>query len=172
MAVCMKKHFKFDTAEPLLRFLYQNKERIIGQHIRRFYSSTAFGEMSATPLAFELDDYSIVISYYFCSSMNLYVVDSDSLKNDLSLNFLYQDKPESRNLRQWISEAKFPYLGQAVEDICISRFSHEFEINPSTRETRPDGGDYFSAITVVLSSGREFNICAADSICDGYIEIW
>ena len=168
----MKKRFEFDTAEPLMMFINQHKGRIEGQHIRHFFSSAAFGEMADSPLAFELDDYSIVISYYFYSAMDLYVVDSQSLKNDLSLNFLYRDNLGSRNLSQWISEEAFPYIGQAIKDIRIDRFSHEFESNPSTGETRPDGGDYFSLITVVLTSGQEFNICASDTICDGYIEIW
>ena len=167
----MKKFFAFDNAEPLLMFIDQHKDRIMGQHIRHFCSSAAFGEMAETPLAFELDDYSIVISYYHLSSVDLYLVDTPSLKNDLSLNFLHRENPESRNLREWISEEKFPYIGQAIKDIRIDRFSHEFEINPSTGETRPDGDDYFSKITVVLSSGQEFNICAADTFCDGYIEI-
>ena len=168
----MKEYFEFYNAEPLLAFIKQNRDRIIGQHIRHFYSSAPFGEMSDTPLAFELDDYSIVLSYYFYSAMDLYVVDSQSLRKDLSLNFLYRDIPESRNLRYRISEVEFPYIGQAITDIRLVRFSHEFEINPSTGETRPDGGDYFSVITIVLSSSQEFNICAATTICDGYIEIW
>ena len=168
----MKKRFDFYNAEPLLKFISQNRDRIIGQHIRHFYSSLPFGGMSNTPLAFELDDYCIIISYYFYSDMTLHVVGSKDLQNDLSLNFLYKDIPESRNLKQWVHEEDFPFIGQAISNIRIHRFSHEFEINPSTGETRPDGGDYFSVITVALSTGQEFNICAADTICDGYVEIW
>ena len=168
----MKESFEFNNAEPLLAFLKQYKDRIIGQHIRRFYSSVPFGQMSETPLAFELDDYSIVISYNFLSTLEFYVTDSRSLRNDLSLNFLYRDIPESRNVRQWISEEAFPYIGHAITEIRIDRFSHGFEINPSTEETRPDGGDYFSTITVLLSSGQAFSICAEDAVFDGYVRIW
>ncbi len=168
----MKKAYEFYNAEPLLSFINQNRDRLIGQHIRHFYSSAPFGEMADTPLAFELDDYSIIVSYYFYSDMRLYAVGSEDLQNDLSLNFLYKDIPGSGNLENWVHEEEFPFIGQVISDIRIHRFSHEFEINPSTGETRPDGGDYFSVITIVLSSGKEFNICAADTICDGYVEIW
>ena len=168
----MKEYFEFYNAEPLLSFIKQHRDRIIGQHIRHFYSSALFGGITDTPIAFELDNYSVIISYFFYSDMDLYVVDSQSLRNDLSLNFLYRDTPGSRNVRYSISENEFPYIGEAITDIRINRFSHEFEINPSTGETRPDGGDYFSVITIVLSSGQEFNICAADTFFDGYVEIW
>ena len=168
----MKQTFEFYCAEPLLSFINQYRDRIIGQRIRRFYSSSPFGEMAETPVAFTLDDYSIVISYYFHSDMTVYVVDSQALENDLSLNFLFSDIPESRNVRQWIHEEEFPFIGQTISDIRVERFSHGFEINPSTGEARPDGGDYFSVITVVLSSGDLFHICAADTIFDGYIEVW
>ena len=168
----MKKTFEFYHAEPLLAFINQNRDRFIGQHIKHFYSSAPFGEMADTPLAFELDDYCVIVSYYFYSDMTLYVVSTEDLKNDLSLNFLFRDIPESSKLELWVHEEEFPFIGHVISDIHIRRFSHEFEINPSTGETRPDGGDYFSVITIVLSSGQEFNICAAATFCDGYIEIW
>ncbi|MDO4983787.1 MAG: hypothetical protein Q4E35_09580 [Eubacteriales bacterium] len=168
----MIKKYEFCNAKPLLLFLTQQRDKLIGQHIKNFYSSAPFGVMSDTDIAFELDDYSIVISYFFYSDLTLYIVDSQTLKDNLSLNFLYKDVPESRNLVQWISEEEFPFIGKEISDITIKRFSHEFEINPATGETRPNGGDYFSVITVILSDGQEFHICAADTICDGYVKIW
>ncbi len=168
----MKREFNFYNAEPLISFIAQHKDRITGQRIRNFYSSAPFGEWSETPVAFELDDYSVVIDYLCYSDMTLYIVESQELKNDLSLNFLYRDVPESRNVRLWVKNVDFPFIGDAISDIHVKRFSHEFEINPSTGETRPNGGDYFSVITVFLSSGQEFCVCAVDSFFDGYIQVW
>ena len=39
----MKKTFEFYCAEPLLSFINQYRDRIIGQHIRRFYSWNKVG---------------------------------------------------------------------------------------------------------------------------------
>ena len=168
----MKNKYVFYNAKLLLSFLDQHRSKIVGQHIRHFYSGAPFGETSDVPVAFELDDFSIIISYYFYSDMTIYIIDTQMLKDDLSLNFLYKDVPESCKLEEWVREEEFPHVGQKILDIRIKQFSHEFETNPATGETRPDGGDYFSVITVVLSNGEEFHICAADSICDGYIETW
>ena len=95
------------------------------------------------------------------------------VKNDRSLNFLYRDIPGSCKLETWVHEdEEFPYIGNVIEDIDVDCFSSEFEINPSTRETRPKGGDYFSTITVYLDDDKEFYICAASPICDGGIEVY
>ena len=168
----MKREYEFYNATPLLQFVNQYKNKIVGQHVLHFYSGEPFGQLSAGPIAFELDDFSIIVTYYFYSDIVIDIVDTQMLKDDLSLNFLYKDIPESRELTNWVREEEFPYSGQMISDILIKRFSHEFEINPSTGETRPDGGDYFSVITIVLSNGEEFHICAAEPICDGYVETW
>ena len=58
-----------------------------------------------------------------------------------------------------------------VDDIKVERFSHEFECDIQGN-TRPEGGDYFLTIRLFLDSGKILCFCGADSICDGYIEIW
>ena len=59
-----------------------------------------------------------------------------------------------------------------VADITIERFSEEFEINGTTGETRPNGGDYFKTITVHIENGSRFYICGRDARDDGYLDVW
>ncbi len=128
--------------------------------------------MSDSPVIFELDDYSLIMAYYWYSDLTIYLANTKVLKHDLSLNFLYKEIPGSRNLETWVWREDIPYIGQKITDICVKCFSGSFEINPSTGERRPDGGDYFSIISFRLSSHDEIHVCAAPTTCDGYVEVW
>ncbi len=169
----MFKKFEFVDAKSFLAFLDENMDKIIGQKICRYYSDGFFGSFACGPVVFELENISIIIRYSFYSDITLYIVDKEMVINDRSLNFLYRDIPESRKLETWVWEdEKFPFIGNTIEDIDVMRFLSEFEINPSTGETRPAGGDYFSKITVYLEGDKKFYICAASPMCDGGIEVW
>lgn len=168
----MIQRFTFVEAGPLLQFIRKNRTKIVGQHIRGFYSAAPFGSISSSPVVFELDDYCLIMAYYWYSDLTVYIVNAKVLKRDLSLNFLYKEIPESRNLTNWVWKEDIPYIGQEITDICVKCFSRSFEINPSTGERRPDGGDYFSVITFMLSDNDEIHICAAPPTCDGYVEVW
>lgn len=167
----MKEH-RFTEAAPFLRYITQNKERIIGKRIVGYYSDAWFGSMAENPIVFEMEDYCIIVRYYWLSSVTLYIVDTDTFKNDMSLNFLYKDVPGSRNVTEWVYKCDAPFIGKKIVDIQVDRFSEGFEMNPATGELHPDGGDYFSVITVFLDDGSCFHVCAADFIYDGYIETW
>ncbi|MCR4708747.1 MAG: hypothetical protein K5653_00645 [Clostridiales bacterium] len=169
----MIKEYKFYNAEPLIQFISDNKDKIIGQHIRKFYSTKAIMEMSDIPIVFVLDDYSVIVSYFIYSDMTLHIVDSQIKGKEICLNFLYKDFPGSDILDERAFEIEdFAFIDQEISDIHIERFSHEFETNPSTGETRPEGGDYFSMITVDMCDGQKLHICAADTLYDGYVEFW
>ncbi len=171
------KKFEFTEATPLIQFIEKHREKIIGQRIRGVYCNMYFNpEMldlsTDEPIAFLLDDYDIIIKYLFLSNMTVYVAESGSVKKDASLNFLYKDVPGSQNVRHYLNEETFPYAGCKIQDITVMPFSKAFEINPSTGEMRPDGGDYFSRITIHLDNGERLFLCAAPSICDGYLDVW
>ena len=169
----MFKKFNFLDATSFITFIDDNKDKIIGQKICKYYSDGFFGSFACGPVVFELENFSVIIRYSFYSDITIYVANKEMVINDNSLNFLYKDIPESRNLKTWVGEdEKFPYIGRKIADIAIRRFSSKFEINPSTGETRPEGGDYFSTITVYLDNNEEFYICAASPMCDGGIEVW
>ena len=169
----MLKKFNFLDATSFITFINNNKDKIVGQKICRYYSDGFFGSFACGPVVFEFENFSVIIDYCFYSDIDIYVANKEMVINDNSLNFLYKDIPESRNLETWVHEdEEFPYIERTIVDIDISRFSSEFETNPSTGETRPEGGDYFSTITVYLDNNEEFYICAASPICDGGIDVW
>ena len=164
--------FSFMEASPLLAFIEKHKEKIVGKEIKRFYSSSLFGGITDDPVVFEFDKFSLILHYFFYSDLTIQIVDPQLVHEDNSLNFLYRDIPESCNLRQYVDEIPFPYIGTKIVDITVQRFSEEFEINGATGETRPEGGDYFKAITVHLEGGKQFHICGEDAIIDGYMVVW
>ena len=59
-----------------------------------------------------------------------------------------------------------------IIDFEITGFSEEYEINPSTGETRPAGGDYYREILFKLDNGKILTIVAQDSLSDGYMDIF
>ena len=168
----MLKTYSFIEASPFLAFLDQNKEKILGERIVKYYSCVPFDGLSESPLVFELENFSIIVQYFFLSNLTITLADVNTVRNDLSLNFMYREEPWSKNCEDWVHEENAPFLGKKIADIEVERFSESFEINPSTGESRPRGGDYFSVITVILDDGDYFKICAAPTICDGYIECW
>ena len=169
----MLKKFEFTDATSFLAFLDEKIDKVIGQKICRYYSDGFFNSFACGPVVFELENFSVIIRYSFYSDITIYVVDKEMVINDKSLNFLYKDTPESSKLETWVHEdEEFPYVGNTIEDIHVKCFSQEFEINPSTGETRPEGGDYFSTITIYLENDKEFYICAASPMCDGGIDVW
>ena len=70
-----------------------------------------------------------------------------------------------------LGEEKHLIENCVITDIQIERFSYEFECDIQGN-IRPEGGDYFSTIRLYLDSGKVLCFRGADSICDGYIEIW
>jgi hypothetical protein len=162
----------FIEASPLLEFINQYKDNIIGQRICNFYRDNYLGGVSDGPMVLEFEKFSLIIHYYWYSDLTLYAVAPEKIREDMSLNFLYRDIWESRNVCYWVQAMPFPYIGSSITAVEVERFSEEFEINPSTGETRPAGGDYFSKITIHFENGGKFYFCAADSICDGYMEVW
>lgn len=168
----MNATYSFMEATPLIGFIEERKKDIIGKPIVKYYSLTLYGCMSDEPVAFEFEDLTIVLFYFIYSNLTLRILDPHLLHANPDLNFLYKDVPESRNVRHYLEEREFPFVGCKVADITIERFSEEFEINGTTGETRPDGGDYFKAITVHMENGSRFYICGRAAMYDGYLDVW
>ena len=133
----MIKKYSFSDATSLANFIEEKKNFLVGQEIVHFYSGAGLGSMSESPAVFELENFSIVVHYFWLSDMVINITDTDTIKNDLSLNFLYAHIPGSRNLQTWVSEWDAAFVGCKIADISIDRFSDAFE----GREPRPSGGD-------------------------------
>lgn len=168
----MMQTYSFTEAAPLISFIETHKNKIIGKPIRAFYPGDCFGRITDEPLAFEFDDFVIVLHYFIYSDMTLQIIDPKLFHSDDTLSFLCEEDQQIQDMYRHIRNNTFPYINYKIMDITVHRFSEEFEINSATDETRPDGGDYFSTITVHLENAEAFNICALDALYDGYMQTW
>ncbi len=173
------REYSFTEATPLIEFLDKYQDKIVGNHIKNFYVDfwPNYGRCSLSdcPVVLELDDCFVVISYLIPSDIGIMV----GTKNELSANKDVADMIDIKNVLVDYYNQEFS-LGVKKEEIenCkitkidVERFSSAFECNSATEEIRPEGGDYFSTIRLHLDSGTILCFCGADSITDGYIEVW
>ena len=123
---------------------------------------------SDVPVILQLDDDFLVISYHYPSSMALQVCCKEALENDMNIVDLLQKRPR-KFARNDIKKRQLE--GRRITNITVERFSDAFECN-SDGDIRPAGGDYFSTIRLYLDHGNTLCLTGADSICDGYSELW
>ena len=151
------RRYDFEEAQPLIDFLSQNRDKIVGQKICRFYTDCDWHQ-SFEPFVMELEQFSVIINYRQRSRISLHIANSQQLQE---------------HLQNWLWEQEdFPYLGFTIEGVDVSRSANAVETNPSTGAARPAGGDYFTTVTVRLCGGTRFFICAMPSFCDGGTDIW
>ena len=96
----MPQEYSFTEATPLISFIHNHKNEIIGKDIGCFYSSSPFGNISDEPLVFEFDEFVIVLHYFYYSDLTVQIIKPDLFHSDETLNFLYKDIPESRKKRK------------------------------------------------------------------------
>lgn len=165
--------YSFEEATPFLSFIKANKEKLIGKTLTECWGNGRIGDLYDSPLVLVFKEFSVIVEYYFYSNITIWIIDTESFHADPSLHTMYKNLPEHYNVSYGIfSDDEFPFLNCKVEDISVKRFSHSFEINASTGERRPDGGDYFSVISIDFDNGYTLHICGADALYDGYIEVW
>lgn len=165
--------YSFEEATPFLSFIKANKEKLIGKTLTECWGNGRIGDLYDSPLVLVFEEFSVIVEYYFYSSITIWITDAESFHADTTLNFLYKNIPESCKLSYGIfPNESNPFLGCKVTDIKLDRFSHSYEIDASTGECRPDGGDYFSVISIDFDNGDTLHICGADALYDGYIEVW
>lgn len=162
----------FMDATSLIEFISLNKSKIINQRIKAIYStgssffSCSNNRMTTdSPLVFIIGDYEIVVSYMIYSDLNIIYHKANVPVNNYQ-GIGYKNMIDDENLFGIITKEL------VVKDIRILRFNSEFEINSSTGETRPDGGDYFSELIIDLHNDIKLHIGAEDAIVDGYMDVW
>lgn len=173
------RKYSFTEATPLIEFLEKYQNKIVGSHLKNFYidfwPDYESYSLSCNPVVLELDDFFVVIHYLIPSDMDIVIGTKEEVSQNKDVAGMINIKNElvdyyneefSRGVKkEEIENCK-------ITKIDVKRFSHEFECNPVTGEMRPEGGDYFSTIHLYLDSGTVLCFCGADSITDGYIEVW
>ena len=61
----MVKNYAFLNAAPFEAFIETHKNSILGKPIRSFYTNNVFRGFCDEPLAFEFDDFVLVLFYFF-----------------------------------------------------------------------------------------------------------
>ena len=131
--------------------------------------------MSDESIVIEMDNCWIELQYYFTSDLTFTIGIQEEIEQcpaamrtiEIRDNFVdYYCEEFGAGVKKELIE------GSKIKSIEIERFSESFECNPCSGEMRPDRGDYFSTIRIHLDSARTLCLRGADSIFDGYIEIW
>lgn len=124
-----------------------------------------------------LDDYCIGIEYLFESDLSILTADK---KDFLIENAIHNDSGDKyarfhsrlTAVRDVYSDwcVWMPAMEQKIVDVQVERFSQAF--NSRGDEIRPEGGDYFSTIRLVLEDGAKLCFRGMDAMSDGYVEVW
>ena len=175
----MMQEYRFKEAAPLVKFIESHETDIIGQPLKNLYidywPNRNRSGISDRPVVLELGNRYIVVYYLVPSDLRVLIGDrveiekNKDVANILNIKTVVRDYYNSE-FGDGIPQDEIE--GCLIENIEIKRFSEAFECDPITEEIRPDGGDYFSTIRIYLDSGTVLCLRGADSIMDGYIEIW
>ena len=149
----------FDTRQELERYFNDNFEFIKNQKITHCQTG---GGYHLEP------DFCVSDDYLYIEFKNGYKLKCSTLFYS-SGEFYIGNNIEQPEWEPWIIHS---LIGRKLVDFEIIKFSEEYEINPSTEETRPAGGDYYREIIFKLDNGKTLTIVAQDSLSDGYMDIF
>ena len=167
----MKQEFSFTEASALIQTIEKNKSRLIDREISHYYRDIET-DSSDSPAVFIVGDIAIIVFWFLQSCMNVAIADKESFFADTSLNFLFKDIPESRNLQYPLHCCdSVDFVGKKIESIDVECFSKAHETCEIPGGERPDGGDYFSSITVKLTDGSSFYFYGEEAEADGYMSV-
>ncbi len=173
------KSYSFDEARPLKEFIEANKDKIVGHILSRlhveYWPEYNRCHISDMPVVLELENYCIVVYYLIPSDIEIIVGMKDEVSQNKDVAYVFDTGKEvvdyySEEFKTGINKELIENC--TIKEIEIQCFSKAFECNPCTGEMRPEGGDYFSTIRLHLDSGVILCFCGAESILDGYIEVW
>ena len=174
-------NYRFYNATELINFLESNKSRYEGKVLKEVY--TDFGncyipfrrQLTDNPVILQIDDLYVAVNCYVPSDLNIIAGKFDDvydysderwvLDNSLDCDdepvHEFMDRPPASDIKN-----------HKIVSVDVKRFSDEFDIDYARGVCRPNGGDYFSTISITLDNGVKICICGADAMCDGYIELW
>lgn len=118
----MKLKYSFDEYEPFWRFIEANEKHIVGQKICGFYGSSCWDGFLDRPLVIELERFSLILSYFRYSDIDIYIVDKKFGQQDINLNFLWEDIPGDSSYNEWVYPMESPYIGSVISKIKLRHF--------------------------------------------------
>ena len=173
------REYCFTEATPFIEFLDKYQSKIIGTQLKNLYIDSwhSYGQRvwSDQPVVLELDNCFVVINYFIPSDISILVGTKNEVLRDKDVNKMIHRKDQFFDYcgREFGFGVKPEEIKNCrITETEVEKFSSAFECNPSTGAGRPDGGDYFSTIRLYLDSGATLCFCGADSMDDGYIQVW
>ena len=169
--------YHFTEAEELNAFIEGHKGKVIGCCVDQLFSESYFWPShhtiwSDTPIVILFPDFYLKIIYLIPSDIEIIVGTKDEMADDEDIAYASRlSNNLTRRFQKKIGDDTNGSIENSlITDIQTERFSDEFEIN-TKGDVRPQGGDYFSTIRVILDSGKVLCFCGVDAEFDGYIEI-
>lgn len=158
------KEYYFDNFNELSNFLFEMLKLIKNKEILDIVSDTPlFGIIDngksldgKVIIKFE-DNTALKLNYLWWSKIHIEFIDNYKKYTKDIEEFYFDD---------------FNVKDKQIISFSLECFCDEYEINPSTGETRPEGGNYFREIAFNLDDGSRLKICAEDSLFDGYCDVW
>lgn len=151
------KRYSFNSAKQLISFItkFENdikKEKLIDIYLHK-------SGMTDEPIVLVFEKISIIIEYYWLSDIDITIVETNDFYNDTSLNFIYKDIPESRNIKHHVQKIK----KKSYTDVLLDKIVVKNDL-PKT--------DCFTDITFCLSNKLNFSLCGGTKDDDGYMYIF
>ena len=172
--------YKFDEATPLQNFIDTYRDRIVGHVLKACYVEFGlyvYNDDASSSVFLILDDLCIGIEYLYRGHVSIFTAD----ETDFEFTGDDPDEPAEKRIifhsrlpgidDSYVSwRTDMPAMNQIVTGIQIERHSERYEDYPNS--WRPEGGDYFSSISLTLEDGTKLYICGQDADSDGYTMVW
>ncbi len=158
------KEYYFDNFNELSNFLFEILKLIKNKEILEIVSNAPLfsiidngNSLDGKVIIKFKDNTALEVSYLWWSKIRI--------------KYINNYKSYSKYLNEFIID-NINIKDKKIVSFALECFCDEYEINPSTGETRPEGGNYFREIIFYLDNYEKLNICAEDTIMDGYCDIW
>ncbi len=113
----MIKSYDLPNADCLRSFIKKYKGSIVGKELTAYRCSTDEG-ITPDPLVLSFGELSFIVDYYYLNELSIRVLDTALVEEDPTLNILYSDIPESRNVHHCCPlRTDHPFVGLKAEDL-------------------------------------------------------
>lgn len=175
------KEFSFFTADKLIKFLENHRDRFSGCVLEDLFKSGGCGVSCSavsydTPIMLCINGLYVIVEYYATSNLTLTVAEKNEIANHPQYGWLLKENYDCETrLDDGFDEAKVGsdmIRGEKIVSVDVKRFSDGFLSDAKNDVIRPDGGDYFDTISIVLSNKVTICISPQSALSDGYFDMW